>query len=60
MPNSVALQVFYGTLPAIFVMLLVLVWLTNLCIGDLSKRVDDLRVSLAKQIDDLDKRVERR
>jgi len=45
MPNTQALQVFYGTLPLVAAILLAN-WNNN-------KRLDDLKTSLNKRIDDL-------
>lgn len=49
MPDSQALQVFYGSIPLIVVILLA-IWINNQRIGELSKRIDDLRAYMTSEI----------
>lgn len=47
--NNQALQVFYGTIPLIVVILLA-IWINNKRIEELSKRIDDLRSYMTSEI----------
>ncbi len=51
-PNDSALQVFYGTLPLMGAVILA-IWNNNARLSELSKRIDDIRITLDKRINDL-------
>jgi len=59
MPNSQALQVFYGVLPVVAAILLAH-WNNNKRLEELSKRIDDLNASLSARITDLKSSTEQR
>ena len=60
MPNSQALQIFYGTIPLIATIFLA-IWINNQRIGELSKRIDDSSRrfdDFSRRFDDFTKRID--